>query len=370
MRCFLAQVPALAQALLFTFVAVALLSGINAATARSGKTGLSYGNAIFRADKPNRNVLLDRAIYPTPVDIQDAIRKTITGLSGILLLSIASTGGALGRTYRFARGILDRQAPLRHHAVLAVLGKGHQEPESCVEIETSRRLCAVEAGIRQTGPLSQSILHDLRNPLAAISAAAEMLVNEDLPPAHIKRLSSNICSASGRIQALLQDLLNDCRREGNLATLSSLREVVMAACDSLSATAELNGTTLTIEIQREIELLLERSRMERAFVNLIGNAIEAMPAGGEVRISAELVPGSVVVHVDDSGPGFLPEIRSRIFEPFVTAGKRNGLGLGLAFTRQTIHAHGGEIWIDNNRVGGARLSLRLPRADISQKAAS
>jgi signal transduction histidine kinase len=60
--------------------------------------------------------------------------------------------------------------------------------------------------------------------------------------------------------------------------------------------------------------------MERVFVNLIGNAIEAMPEGGEVRISAEFGTDSVVVHVHDTGPGVVPEIRSQLFQPFVTAG--------------------------------------------------
>jgi len=104
--------------------------------------------------------------------------------------------------------------------------------------------------------------------------------------------------------------------------------------------------------------------MQRAFVNLIANAIEAMPGGGEVRISAELVADSVVVHVDDTGPGIAPDIRPKLFQPFVTAGKRNGLGLGLAFTRQTVMDHGGDIWVDSAPGGGARFSLRLPGAQV------
>ena len=68
--------------------------------------------------------------------------------------------------------------------------------------------------------------------------------------------------------------------------------------------------------------------MERVFVNLIGNALEAMPGGGEVRISAEMQDGAAVVHVEDNGPGIAPEIRAQLFQPFVSAGKRNGLGLG------------------------------------------
>jgi signal transduction histidine kinase len=162
----------------------------------------------------------------------------------------------------------------------------------------------------------------------------------------------------------LQDLLNISRGEIGPPGTYSLHEIAVAACESLSGTAESCGTTLAVGIQPEIEVPLERGRMQRAFVNLIANAIEAMTGGGEVRISAELVADSVVVHVDDTGPGIAPEIRSELFQPFVTAGKRDGLGLGLAFTRQTVLDHGGDIWVDRAPGGGTRFSLRLPGAHV------
>ena len=100
--------------------------------------------------------------------------------------------------------------------------------------------------------------------------------------------------------------------------------------------------------------------MERAFVNLIGNALEAMPEGGEVRISARVDDGAAVVQVQDNGPGIAPEIRSQLFQPFVSAGKRNGLGLGLALSRQTVLEHGGDMWVEPAPGRGARFVFRLP----------
>src|SRR5208337_2876138 len=124
--------------------------------------------------------------------------------------------------------------------------------------------------------------------------------------------------------------------------------------------------TLTLEIPPEIELPLERNRMERVFLNLIGNSLEAMPGGGVVRLTAVVAGGSVVVHVEDNGPGIAPEIRPRLFQPFVTAGKRNGMGLGLALTRQTLIEHGGDMWVDSQPGRGARFSFRLPGARAAQ----
>ncbi len=97
-------------------------------------------------------------------------------------------------------------------------------------------------------------------------------------------------------------------------------------------------------------------------MNLVGNALEAMPEGGEVTISAAFEEASVLVEVRDNGPGIAPEIRGQLFQPFVSAGKRNGLGLGLALTRQTVMDHGGELWVESEPGQGARFRFRLPGA--------
>ena len=156
----------------------------------------------------------------------------------------------------------------------------------CESIRQAREDLIRQERISTIGRLSGSIVHDLRNPLAAIYGGSEMLVDADLPPAHVKRLAGNIYRASRRIQELLQDLLNVSRGKSLPSELCRLREVAAAACDSLAASAEAQRVHVTISIAPEIELPLERSRMERAFVNLIGNAIEAMPDGGEIVISA------------------------------------------------------------------------------------
>ena len=101
-------------------------------------------------------------------------------------------------------------------------------------------------------------------------------------------------------------------------------------------------------------------RVGRVFVNLIANAIEAMPAGGDVRISAETSGESVQVEVRDTGNGIAPEVRDRLFRPFATAGKKSGLGLGLALARQTVRDHGGDMWLASEPGPDACFRFRLP----------
>jgi signal transduction histidine kinase len=236
----------------------------------------------------------------------------------------------------------------------------------CASIRQAREDLIRQERISTIGRLSGSIVHDLRNPLAAIYGGAEMLVDADLPPAHVKRLAGNIYRASRRIQELLQDLLNVSRGKRGAPEPCRLREVAVAAADSLAAAAESQHVRMSVDIPPEIELPLERSRMERAFVNLIGNALEAMPEGGEVRVGASLEEGWAAVYVEDTGPGIAQEIRAQLFQPFVTAGKRNGLGLGLALTRQTVLEHGGDLWVESEPGRGARFRFRLPGAHVAQ----
>jgi signal transduction histidine kinase len=313
----------------------------------------------------------------------EAARQRIASLqTNIILLWVAAVTAGFAVTYLLARRIvepvkqLDRAAAevARQNYAIEVEVKSEDEigrlagtfNTMCASIRQAREDLIRQERISTIGRLSGSIVHDLRNPLAAIYGGAEMLVDADLPQAHVKRLAGNIYRASRRIQELLQDLLNVSRGKSRSPEQCRLREVASAACDSLAGSAEGQGVTLINSIPPEIEAPLERSRMERAFVNLIGNAIEAMPEGGEVRVSAALNGGAVEVQVEDTGPGIAPEIRSKLFQPFVSAGKRNGLGLGLALSRQTVLEHGGDMWVDSEPGRGARFHIRLPNAHAAQ----
>jgi signal transduction histidine kinase len=309
----------------------------------------------------------------------EGVRARLASLyTNIVLLWLGAIVVGLGCTYLLARRIvepvkqLDRAAAevARQNYAIEVTVTGEDElgrlattfNTMCASIRQAREDIIRQERISTIGRLSSSIVHDLRNPLAAIYGGSEMLVDQDLPPAHVKRLAGNIYRASRRIQELLQDLLNVSRGKSRPSEMCRLREVAAEACESLAPAAEAQGVQIRIAVPPEIELPLERGRIERAFVNLIGNALEAMPDGGEVCIRARLEDASVLVEVEDTGPGIAPEIRPQLFQPFVSAGKRNGLGLGLALTRQTMLEHGGDLWVDSEPGHGARFCFRLPRA--------
>ncbi|MGI8742822.1 MAG: ATP-binding protein [Bryobacteraceae bacterium] len=257
-----------------------------------------------------------------------------------------------------ARGNYDYRVPVKSQDELGRLAQAFNAMSG--SIQEAREDLIRQERISTIGRLSTSIVHDLRNPLAAIYGGAEMLVDGELSGTQIQRLARNIYRSSRRVQELLQELIDVPRGKVRSPESCRLREVIEAAAESYSPVAALQSVSLEIRVPEELELPLERARMERVFLNLIGNALEAMPDGGCLRISAEKEAGSVVVRVADTGPGIAAQIRPRLFQPFVSSGKKNGLGLGLALSHQTVIDHGGELWLDQDVKAGARFCVRLP----------
>jgi signal transduction histidine kinase len=315
----------------------------------------------------------------------ESARERIAALRrNVILLWLVAIGAGLILTYLLARRIVEPVKELdRAAAEVARQNYGHRVKvvsqdelgrlartfnAMCASIQQARQELIRQERISTIGRLSSSIVHDLRNPLAAVYGGAEMLVDAELAPVQVKRLAANIYRASRRIQELLQDLLNVSRGNARGAEICKLSDVAAAGCEALRAAAEAQNVRVAVEIPDEIELPLERNRMERVFANLVGNALEVMPAGGEIRITARAGDGFVVAEVRDTGPGIAPEIRDRLFEPFVSAGKKNGLGLGLALSRQTVLDHGGDMSAESEPGRGACFRLRLPAGAAAARA--
>ena len=294
----------------------------------------------------------------------------------IVLLWLCAVLLGLGLTYYGARRVLEPVGELDRGA--AEVARGNYEYRVPVEsndelgrlAEAFNAMCgsiqdAQNELIRQEriltiGRLSSSIVHDLRNPLAAIYGGAEMLVDGDLTPTQVQRLAGNIYRASRHVQELLQELVEVGRGKSIPSEVCRLKDIVTAACDAYATTADAQSVTVRVDVPEKIELPLERARMERVFLNLIDNALDAMPAGGFIHISAESNGNAVVVSVEDSGPGISPQVRPRLFQPFATSGKKNGVGLGLALSQQAVLDHGGELWADAASTKGARFLVKLP----------
>ncbi|MDQ1472863.1 MAG: hypothetical protein QOJ99_4343 [Bryobacterales bacterium] len=308
----------------------------------------------------------------------DAVRRDVAVLERKLFLTwAAAILAGIGISMFLARRVLQPIRELDHAAALIAEQKyGTRVPEGgndelgrlartfnamCQSIQDARQELIRQERISTIGRLSSSIVHDLRNPLAAIYGGAEMMMDGNLSQTQLQRLAGNIYRSSRVIQSMLQELVDVSRGRIQAPETCRLSEVIGAAVETQSAMAVQQGVEIRTAVDPLIELPVEPGRMERVFLNLINNAIEAMPEGGLIDISAERNGHSVLVRVDDTGPGIPTAVRERLFQPFVTSG-RNGLGLGLALSRQTVLDHGGDLWVEDPNLNGtgARFRLRLP----------
>ena len=219
--------------------------------------------------------------------------------------------------------------------------------------------------ISTIGRLASSIVHDLRNPLAAIYGGAEMMVDAELSAPQMKRLAGNIYQASRRISNMLEDLLRVSRGKQAERETTELTEILGYVIAAHADSSRSQNVVITLKAEPPLDVTMECARVERVFHNLIENALEMMLNGGAIIVTAIADKGSVEVTVEDTGPGISPQIRDQLFQPFVSFGKKNGLGLGLALSRQTILEHSGDMWATRATSGGARFHIRLPLAQTS-----
>lgn len=305
---------------------------------------------------------------------EDARHRLTALRRDIAVLWLVAFAVAVLVTYVVARRIMHPVAEL-DHAAAEIMRRNYEHKVNVTSQDELGRLArtfnamaasiqaAREELIRQeriatVARLSTSMVHDLRNPLAAIYTGAETLIDTPLAPDQVQRLARNIYRASRSIQNLLQQLLNAGRGTTGSAEPCCLKDVIAGAWSAVAVEAERHGVSFTLDVQEDIQLVLQREGMERVFVNLLQNAIQAMPSGGSVTVRSEIRGGDTFVSVADTGLGVHPDLRSRLFQPFVT-GKKNGLGLGLALSRQTILDHGGDLWLDCKRPG-ACFWIRIP----------
>jgi signal transduction histidine kinase len=208
--------------------------------------------------------------------------------------------------------------------------------------------------------LATAVFHDLRSPLAAIHCGAEMLTRSYLPEQQARHVARSIYNASVRIQQLLQDYVDLCRTGVSQPHPCHVRSLVGHAVERIAAAAETQSVVVVQDIPDDLVVTLNRRRIGSVLANLLANALEALPAGGSIHISTMLTDTTVEIRVLDTGPGVAPEIRDRLFEPFVTARKPNGWGFGLAHARQAVLEHGGEMWLEDPPGWGACIAFSLP----------
>jgi len=212
------------------------------------------------------------------------------------------------------------------------------------------------------GRMASSISHDLRHSLAAIVANSEFLCDSHLTPGQREELYQEVRSGVNLMTDLIDSLLEFARtRESLTPAYANLAETIQRAVLAVRLHPRHHNRSIDVLCGAQVAGWFDQRKLERALYNLLLNACEAAPAaGGQVEVTAAEVAGSIAISVADNGPGIAESIRERLFHPFVSYGKENGTGLGLAVVQKIVQDHGGEIAVERTPHGRTIFRIILP----------
>jgi signal transduction histidine kinase len=215
------------------------------------------------------------------------------------------------------------------------------------------------------GRMASSISHDLRHSLAAIVANSEFLVDSGLTPAQREELYQEVRTGVNLMTDLIDSLLEFARtRESLSPSYGNVSDVIQRAVQAVRLHPRHHSRSIDVLCSGSVSGWFDGRKLERVLYNLLLNACEAAPAiGGEVEVTAAEIGGAISISVADNGPGVAESIRNRLFHPFVSHGKENGTGLGLAVVQKIVQDHGGEISLGRTAQGRTIFRIVLPRRE-------
>jgi len=228
----------------------------------------------------------------------------------------------------------------------------------------AQRLAAV-------GMLAAGVAHEISNPLTGVKHCLEAIRSSPYDPDKYARYHELMADGIDRAQHVVRQLVGYARpRPLDLAKLD-LGSLVRRVAELLGPTAQRAGVRTTVSVQDSLPKVLgDRAAIEQVVTNLLLNAVDAMPEGGDMFITVERSDGHARVRVRDTGNGISQENLAGLFEPFFTTkGSSNGAGLGLSVSRSIVQRHGGRIDVASARGEGATFDVLLPFGGAIEAAA-
>lgn len=278
--------------------------------------------------------------------------KTSSELTGnrlaeIVVITIVAlvTGLLADRSHKWANEVRSATNKLR---------RAHHELQIRFEqLKRSDRLASV-------GELSSSMAHEIRNPLSSIRGALGILQQPGIPDDLRSEFLELLSKESGRLEHLLTNLLNFARPRSPDYHSVDIREPLASLMRLVSPTAGQCGIQLRANIPSRLPSLeCDPEQLKQVVLNLVLNAVQAMPDGGEIILVAHPIGSRMLIQVRDQGSGVKEEQLTEIFDPFFTT-KENGTGIGLSVAQQIIRQHGGTLTAERNKDRGMTFSILLP----------
>ncbi len=241
------------------------------------------------------------------------------------------------------------------HAAIAV-----ENARIAREMVRSERLSTV-------GRMASSIIHDIKNPMTTLHIYAQILKRKSETDESVA-IANEILQQIDRFVKMTQEVLDFSRGVSELhCTPANLGEVVEQAFRQIAPDLEKTNVTLVKHFEYTGPCTLDVEKILRVIYNIARNAIDAMPKGGSLTVATHLQGERAVIEIADTGTGIPDHLKSRIFEPFFTHGKKHGTGLGLAIVKRIVEDHHGQIEVESSAGTGTTVRLILPLSPPAER---
>ena len=227
------------------------------------------------------------------------------------------------------------------------------------ELEIKNRELARKNRLADLGQMASHIAHEVRNSLMPMTLYSSLIrrqfASSDAGTDIVDKLDSGLKA----LDATVNDLLHFTSEREPRKFRFPLRALAEEVCSSLAPQCAAQAIDVDIGLPQDFDVSADREMLRRALLNLVLNALDAMPAGGNLEIRGQTYPHGSELVVSDTGSGIAPAEQHHLFEPFYTT-KGSGTGLGLAIVERIVTAHGGTVKVRNVAPHGVAFSLVLP----------
>ncbi len=235
------------------------------------------------------------------------------------------------------------------------------------ELEIKNRELARKNRLADLGQMASHVAHEVRNGLVPLTLYMSLLRRRLAGDAGTLDILDKVDAGFTALEAIVNDLLQFTSHRDPLWGKFDLELLIREVCESLEPQLAAQDIQTDLDVPAGLAVSADRDMLRRALLNLILNALDVMPQGGELSITAFAGPRGVELEIADSGPG-IPEARDqRLFEPFFTT-KSGGTGLGLTIVERIVTAHGGDVSACNCPQGGAAFTIRIPFRSLEKAA--
>ncbi|MGQ9517662.1 MAG: sensor histidine kinase, partial [Anaerolineae bacterium] len=234
------------------------------------------------------------------------------------------------------------------------------------ELRRTQEQLLAAARLATSAELAAGLGHEVNNALTPILGIAQLALRRTDLPADLRTDLETLCNSAQRIREIVNGFSQMTTEEGLPAsTPHGINQLVQAALESFEWRLQRQGITAHLHLADDLPPIAGNPwQLRQSLLNIIQNALEAMPAGGTLTITTSPHSNGVQITIQDTGPGFDPDHLHHVFEPGYTTkvegGRMRGLGLGLFVSYNILQAHGGTIQVTNVPEGGARVDIWLP----------